>query len=276
MDLGMLYGAVVVERLRTFQYQLANWEMHWERFQLGCDVLGINAIAEANLFEESIQHLLSANAGWIQSQKDVSIVVVATPGNSEFSLGNCTMYMHCLSLPWQRLRQWYQTGAALVRSKYLTGAGNCWPAPIKVRNRLAYYLADQDAAHKSVNALGIVGNARGNVGDTSVANVLMIDRHGEWISPTDDSVLVGTSLKLSANLLEHQGTTLRYRDIAWDELTQAKEIILVGNTGCVWHANSLDGTAIGQGRRGPECERLQNLWIEHLGFDWRDQAIEHP
>jgi branched-subunit amino acid aminotransferase/4-amino-4-deoxychorismate lyase len=275
MDLGSLYGATVVERLRTFGGQILDWELHWERFRLGCEVLRIAIPLSSESCLESLQRLLNANAAWVASEKDVSIVVIATPGNPEYGLGNCTLMMHCLPIPWRRLAEWYRSGTSLIRSSYRTGAGTSWPSTIKVRNRLAYYLADRDAEERSPGALGLVSTPQGYVGDTSVANLLMIDPKGDWISPTKETVLIGTTLQRSASLLAKHGIAIQYRDIEWGELTSARELILVGNTGCVWHVADIDGEPIGDSapcpESGPECRRLQDLWIHHLGFDWRSQ-----
>jgi branched-subunit amino acid aminotransferase/4-amino-4-deoxychorismate lyase len=275
MDLGFLYGATVVERLRTFGGQLIEWESHWERFRHGCEVLGIAMPLGSESFDRALRQLLNANAEWISSETDVSLVVIATPGNPDFDLGSCTLMMHCLPIPWRRLAHWYRSGTSLVRSTYRTGAGASWPPTIKVRNRLAYYLADRDAEERSPGALGLVSTPQGDVGDTSVANLLMIDPNGNWISPTKETVLIGTTLQRSASLLAGHGITIHYRDIEWAELTSARELILVGNTGCVWHVADVDGEPIGDSapcpESGPECKRLQDLWIKRIGFDWRSQ-----
>lgn len=273
MDLGSLYGAIVVERLRTFGGRIAFCEPHWERFRSGCEVLRVDLPLKATSFHHALQQLLERNDAWLASENDLSLVMIATPGNPDYDLGHCTMILHALPIPWSRLARWYQVGTSLVKSEYRTGAGTSFPPSIKVRNRLAYYLADRDAEDKRHGALGLVGTFQGGVGDTSVANLLLIDPNGNWVSPTEDTVLVGTSLRLSERLLLERGTAIHHRRVDWDELSTARELILVGNTGCVWHVSDIDGVPIGDGTRGPACVLLQGLWIEHLQFDWRNQAI---
>lgn len=273
LDLGMLYGAVVVERMRTFRSQLPGFERHWERFQRGCSELGIESVLSPDSFRATCQQLVSANAEWMQSESDLSISMVATPGNPDASLDRAMIYMHCLPLPWRRLAEWYRMGTSLVSSRYSTGAGSGWPAPIKVRNRLAYYLADRDAEAQSPGSLGLVCTVHGTIGDTSVANLLMVDPRGNWVTPSGDSVHLGTSLRISERLLHSQGISVDFRDVGWEELHDAEEMILVGNSGCVWHVSQVNGVPIGDGQRGRHCERLQQRWIEYVGFDWLTQAL---
>jgi branched-subunit amino acid aminotransferase/4-amino-4-deoxychorismate lyase len=278
MDLGILHGAMVVERLRTFNQQLPNSLPHWKRLSLGCQTLGIRHSCSAERFSDALLKLLDANRTWIVHEPDVSMIAVATPGNPEFGLGDCTLYLHLQQLPWTRLHSWYLDGTSLVSSQYATGAGISWPAPIKVRNRLGYYLADRDAKRgiggrgENPRGLGLLRTTTGSVADTSVANLLMIDANDTWISPRPSTVMLGTSFRFCESLLAETETRIIFRDICFEELGLAKELILVGNTGCVWHASEWDGQSIGDGRAGSQCRRLQDLWIKRLGFDWLHQG----
>jgi branched-subunit amino acid aminotransferase/4-amino-4-deoxychorismate lyase len=278
MDLGILHGAMVVERLRTFNKQLPDSLPHWERFSLGCQTLGIPNKCSAERFSDVLLELLDANRIWLATEPDVSLIAVATPGNPEYGLGDCTLYLHLQPIPWPRLRSWYCDGSSLVSSQYATGAGSSWPAPIKVRNRIGYYLADRDAKKdtdgrgENPRGLGLLRTAAGTVADTSVANLLMVDAHDAWISPDPRTVMLGTSLRFCESLLADAATQIVFRDIRFEELSHAKELILVGNTGCVWHVSEWDGRSIGDGRAGPQCKRLQDLWIRQIDFDWLQQG----
>jgi len=273
MDYGTLMGAIVVERMRTYGGLLHDWSAHWKRMLLGCEALGIRLPWDQQDFGQALQQLLAANRALQQSEPDLSVVALASPGNPEFGLGNLTFALHLLPIPWKRLRSWYECGTPMVSSEWTTGAGSSWPAPIKVRNRLAYYLADRDAWTGTTDGLGIVRTANGSVGDTSIANLLMINKWDQWVSPSPESVLLGTSLQLCASLLEREGISIAYQDISLDELRAAKEVILVGNTPCAWHARTVDDHPIGDANAGPKCRWLQQLWIQHLGFDWLSQGL---
>ncbi len=282
MDLGILHGAMVVERLRTFNKQIPDSLPHWERFSLGCQTLGIRHSCSAERFASALLELLDVNRTWLESEPDVSMIAVATPGNPEFGLGDCTLYLHLQPIPWTRLRSWYCNGTSLISSRYSTGAGSSWPAPIKVRNRLGYYLADREAKKESVvptenpPGLGLLRTATGTVADTSVANLLVVDANDVWISPDPSTVMLGTSFRFCESLLANTGTRIVYRDIHFEELKLAKELILVGNTGCAWHVSEWDGHSIGNGRAGTQCRRLQDLWIQSIGFDWLQQGSSEP
>jgi branched-subunit amino acid aminotransferase/4-amino-4-deoxychorismate lyase len=114
----------------------------------------------------------------------------------------------------------------------------------------------------------------GSIADTSVANVLMITSEDEWVSPSPDSVMIGTSLRWCESILAETNTPIAFRDISIEELKNAREVLLVGNTACVWHASELDGSPIGDGVAGERCRWLQQSWIQRCGFDWLSQGID--
>ncbi|MFN9435065.1 MAG: aminotransferase class IV [Planctomycetota bacterium] len=272
MDYGILYGAIVVERLRTFGGRLPDWRPHWERMQLGCRTLGIGPTCGAQDFGGALQRILDSNRNWEAIEPDVSLVAVATPGNPDDGLGECTLFIHLQQIPLARLYAWYHRGASLVSSSYATGAGTSWPAPIKVRNRLAYYLSDREASSDGKGRLGLLRTASGSVADTSVANLVMMSSEGNWVSPTPNSVMLGTSMRLCESLLADSQQFICYQDVSFEELSHAREVILLGNTPCVWHVSEIDGKPIGDGTAGPNCQWLQKRWIEHCGFDWLSQG----
>lgn len=181
--------------------------------------------------------------------------------------------LHLQALPWRRLRAWHQQGTHLARAPWESVAGRAWPASTKSRSRLNYYLSDRHAAEHGRDALALLSTAKGSIADTSVANVVVLHCNGELATPKESDVLHGTSLSFLLELLQGQGQKVVFRDIAFEELTAAREVWLTGNTGCLWHASSFDGHPIGTGHRGPECEHIQRLWIDAIGFDWREQSL---
>jgi branched-subunit amino acid aminotransferase/4-amino-4-deoxychorismate lyase len=197
---------------------------------------------------------------------------VVTPGDY-YCGSELQGFVHWLPIPWKKLANWYQSGTTLVRVQYASGAGECWPANVKTRSRFNYFLADKDAQKRFDNSLALLCTSRGMVADTSVANILMIDRQSNIWSPRREDILNGTSLQYTQKLLASQGKQIQFRDILFEEIYEASEVLLVGNTGCLWHASHLQRREIGNTDPGPICLSLQKLWCQSIGFDWKSQAI---
>jgi branched-subunit amino acid aminotransferase/4-amino-4-deoxychorismate lyase len=265
---------MLVERVRTFGGRLPPLELHWDRLSRGVAALRIRLPFEIPFLEMELKRLLALNADWLHDQQDLSLVVAISPGNTAWGLGGFACMIHCMPLPWNRLRTWYVRGCELVSSRIAAGAGECWPGDIKTRSRLNYFLADRDAKDLGEFPLALLSTSHGTVADTSVANLLLITRDGVWVSPKREEILAGTSLQIVEEILADEGIAIDFRSVAWDELAQAREVLLVGNSGCAWHASSIDEHRIGTGLPGAGCRLLQQRWIERAGWDWLSQALD--
>ncbi|MFN9465461.1 MAG: aminotransferase class IV, partial [Planctomycetota bacterium] len=235
-DLGAMYGAMLVERVRTFGKKILDLEPHKARLKLGLATLGIEGRSFLHQLDAAVEELIAKSAGILQEETDASLCIVATPGDF-FSGKQLHAYAHWLPIPWEKLATWYQNGTTLVRVQYASGAGECWPSNIKTRSRLNYYLADQDAAKRFQGGLGLLCTTRGMVADTSLANVLIVDRQGNVVSPRREDIVAGTSLDQIEKMLQDAGKSILFRDVLFEELYDAAEVLLVGNTGCIWHAS---------------------------------------
>ena len=271
-DLGAMYGAVLVERVRTFARKTFDLQPHKDRLQSGLETLGIDGRDFLKQLGAGIEELIAKSPKLLSEESDASLCIVVTPGDY-FSGKRLHGFAHWLPIPWRKLAHWYQSGTTLVRVQYASGAGECWPVNIKSRSRLNYYLADLDASKRFDGGLGLLCTSRGMVADTSVANLLMVDQHGHIVSPRREDILRGTSLERVERLLNVQGRSIEFRDLYFEEIYNAAEVLLVGNTGCVWHASHLQKRPIGDSKVGPICLSLQKQWCEAVGFDWKSQAI---
>jgi branched-chain amino acid aminotransferase len=271
-DLGATHGAFVVERIRTFGGKSHADSAHWERLARGLEMLGLQSPSRIDAIRAAVGQLCHLNEDWIRHQRDTSIVVVVSPG-SHMMDPTFESILHLQPLPWKRLKSWYEVGTPLISSPWETGAGHCWPAFTKSRSRLNYYLADRNAMASSDLSLGLLRTHRGSVGDTSVANLILVTIDGDLVSPLPNDVLIGTSFLQLNQFLQESGQCIELRDIQLEELQSAREVWLTGNSGCLWHASSIDGQPIGDGSVGSLCRQWQKKWIESIGFDWLSQGL---
>jgi branched-subunit amino acid aminotransferase/4-amino-4-deoxychorismate lyase len=271
-DLGTMYGAVLVERTRTFGKKFLDLEPHKNRLKLGLATLGLKEHSFFQQLDHAIEELIANSTSLLKEESDASLCIVVTPGDY-FTGRELHAFAHWLPIPWEKLANWYQTGTTLVRVQYASGAGECWPSNIKTRSRLNYYLADQDATKRFQGGLGLLCTSRGMVSDTSVANLLLVDQQGNIVSPRREDIVAGTSLDRIERMLKEDGKSIFFRDVLFEELYDASEVLLVGNTGCIWHASSFQRRIIGDKNPGPVCLRLQKQWCQAIGFDWKSQAI---
>jgi branched-subunit amino acid aminotransferase/4-amino-4-deoxychorismate lyase len=271
-NLGCMHGAFLVERMRTFAGKVLDTKPHLDRLERGCNLLGIPIQPFLRKFQAGLGVLLEESRDLLESQGDASMCIVVSPGDY-FSGAGCHAIVHWIPMPWETLSQWYQHGTSLVRVQYASGAGECWPSDIKARSRLNYFLSDREAKRRCENGLALLCTSRGMVADTSVANLLVVTHNGKLLSPRREDIVQGTSLAYVESLLGAEGKSIEYRDIHFEELYEATEVLLVGNSGCVWSASALGKRPIGLGPNGPMCLLLQEQWQRACGCEWKSQAI---
>lgn len=280
-DAGALYGAMVVERFRTFGGNLFDLSDRWRRFSLGLETLAIDFSLSQLEFTDACIRLLEMNRGLCLESGDVSIVVVASPGNLDSEEASAKILFHLSPIPWKKLANWYQLGTPLRISSYAAPPNVCLPSAIKTRSRLPYYLSDLEIRNRQTpslqapksEALPLLTTVKNAIADTAVANIVVVDKKGVVRTPTNENVLDGCSLKLTEHLLSHIGVDLVRSDLDESELYEAREVWLTGSTGCIWQASCLNSRRVGTDSNFPLYQQINSLWIEHVRHDFQAQAI---
>lgn len=275
-DVGTLFGAILVERFRTYGSKLLDLDDHVRRLNLGACHFAIEASSLASELAANAIRLLDLNRDLVHRCGDVSVVVLLSPGEQlqDNALNKRpTCMMHLSPLPFAKLSHWYKNGTALSIGSYQTVPSSCWPNQIKSRSRLPYFLSDVTSSAKQADSLAVLTTTRGTISDTSVANLLLVDGKGVFVSPQKEDILTGCTLQAVERLLKNNNIQVHFRDIEPEELSRASEIILTGSSGGVWFASSINGTRIGSNNGQPSLRMLTKLWKEHVGIDFVEQAV---
>lgn len=275
-DLGFLQGVTAVERLRTWSGQLPLLDEHLRRFQHTAETLKIVGLPTAEQLADLMRQLRTHNA----TDSDTGIVIFATPGRrpstgSPVAPNNAapnnadsvtlagtqpTLGIHCSPLDFPRLERLRRDGQPLVITDVRQPPLDCWPRDIKVRCRIHYYLADQQAREHDPEAGGVLIDDDSSITETSTANVLAVFGN-RLVIPPAGRVLPGVMLQTVCRLAEQEGLEIERRPIAAEMLTEADEVLLTGSEAGLWPASKIDGTPK---PIGLICRRLQASLARHL------------
>lgn len=276
-DWGVLQGVMLVERVRTYGGKLFQLPKHIARLQDSITAVGIDWKRWANFdLIETCERVAAAALEMVGDGQDgggpdVGIVILATPGRVHAN--EPTRIVHASELPWKRLAHWYRDGQDLITATIRNVPNECWPVHIKTRSRLHYYLADQQAAQAGTQAGAVMFGTRGQVTETSFANLMIVNDQGNILAPRREDVLPGISLELSLSLAAQLGINIRFEDISSEMFQSAREIILTGTNGGVWGACSLDGVKLPEVTSDSVLYRLQESWEKLVGLAYKEQAI---
>ncbi len=277
-DSGTLFGAILVERFRSYGGRLLDLSDYQQRLHAGANTFGIDLSLVSLEVKANAERLLALNRDLVEQYGDISVVLLLSPGeaSSQGTFGKMpTLMMHVSQLPFAKLDQWYQNGVDLLLGNCRVVPNACWPKQIKCRSRLPYFLSDAIGTSSQANALSVLTTSNGNVADTSVANLLLVTSCGELTSPRKEDILVGCTLQAIERLLLVRGVPIHYCDVTSIMLQEASEVILTGSNGGVWFARSMDGVRIGSSSNRSQSKQLIELWKQHVEFDFVEQAAGH-
>jgi branched-subunit amino acid aminotransferase/4-amino-4-deoxychorismate lyase len=275
-DIGFLLGATVTERLRTFGGRVFRLNEHLQRLRRSLEIVGLDAESITSTVADAITEFLQRNHGKIAAEDDWSIVAFVTPGRpaepGARGSGRPTICVHGHPLPFHLWAVQFDAGVRVVVSDVRQVPTNCWPAELKCRSRMHYYLADRAAAAQRPGARAILLDQDGFVAEASTANVLVYCDGEGLVSPPHKHILAGVSLGVVHELSGQIGVPLVTRPLSVAELHAADEAMLTSTSVCVLPIVECDGRAIGNGKPGPIYRQLLTAWSELVGLDVAEQA----
>jgi len=269
-DAGFLLGATATERLRTFRGQVFRLEEHLARLRRSLEIMGLDRDAVTSEVAQALPDFLHRNQGLIDPGDDWAIIAFATPGSA--LRGRPTVCVHGYPLPFRQWAPQFETGVPVVVSQFRQVPTSCWPAELKCRSRMHYYLADREAAARQPGARAIVLDQDGYVAEATTANVL-VHREGEGlVSPPHEHILFGVSLGVVKELAANLNVPFTMRPLTVEEFGTANEAMLASTSICVLPIIECNGERIGNGQPGPVYRRLIAAWSDLVGVDIPAQA----
>jgi len=256
-DVGFRQGVIAVERMRTYDGRVTALEAHIVRWRRTLEELYFTVSVDSNEIRNRIAQLLTENSDFLRRTRDCGIVMLATPGimNPSSQHNAYTEMLHLLPLDHDRLGRHRIEGQPVFITDVEQPAGKCWPRDIKVRCRLHYYLADQQARQHHNSAVGLLIDHDGTVTETSVANIAIV-RDGQILSPPAEQALPGITQDLVRQACSGLGFRWEYERLWPSEIREADEVWLMGTDGGLWFANRVDGRPVGDQRPGRIYEKI--------------------
>ena len=248
-DAGFRQGVIAVERLRTYDGRVTALQAHIVRWRRTLEELYLTVPVDLEEIHHRISQLLSENNDFLRTNHDCGIVMLATPGilthgsSTTASSGDANEILHLSPLNYDLIARHRNEGQPMFVTDVEQPSGKCWPRDIKVRCRLHYYLADQQARQHHHASVGLLIDHDGTVTETSVANIAII-RDGCVVSPPIDQVLPGVTQQLVKDACQGNGIRWVYERLWPAEIREADEVWLMGTDGGLWFANRVDGSSI--------------------------------
>ena len=279
-DAGFVLGATVSEQLRTFAGRLFRLDAHLDRFERSLAVAGISPGVTRAELAALAERLAATNHPLLPTGSDLGLAILATPGQyGSFAQATSrpTLILHTYPLAFARWAARYRKGDELIASTVELVSTRSWPAELKCRSRMHYYLADIEANRKSPGSRAILCDAAGNVRETAVANVVLVasapDGSRTLTAAPKGTILGGISQGVVAELARQAGWNWVERDFTLDDLADSDEVLLTSTPWCVLSATQFEERPIGDGSPGPAYQQLIEAWSALVGVNIVEQAV---
>jgi branched-subunit amino acid aminotransferase/4-amino-4-deoxychorismate lyase len=238
-DPAVTQAVTAVERLRAYQGVLFQRDRHLDRWARTTNELLIAGLPMRNELSSLLDQLVRRNAAWIAAHHPFGVVMFASPGCGD----EPTLVMDLYPIDPAQMEQRITRGSTVLVTSVEQPPNASWSRNIKVRCRLHYYLADLEARRTARDAIGVLVDADGTITESSIANVLIVEK-GRVVCPPPDQILLGVSLQVIRDLAMGIGIQWCEERITPQRLRRADEVLLTGTSCGIWFGSSVDGSEI--------------------------------
>ncbi len=275
-DAGFIQGVTVAEQMRTFKGKLFRLPQHLQRLGHSLEIVGIDLGAEFGRLAEAAEDLAARNHSLLAPEDDLVLSLFVTPGLYATVAASHeprpTIGMHTHPLPFRLWADKYETGQRLMVSDVRQVPLNCWPAELKCRSRMHYYLADRQAQKLDPGSRALLLDQQNRVMEASTANVVLYRRAEGLVLPQAEHILPGVSMGVLLELADRLDIPCVHRDLSVDDVTSADEVLLCSTSPCLLPVVAVNRQPISDGTPGPVFKRALSQWSQFIGVDIQAQA----
>ncbi len=276
-DLAIMQGATVTERLRTFRHVPYDVDAHLKRLQQSLDLVGWPNLPDLSNLSHVVAEIARLNTKNLAVNSDLAIVLFVSAGqavgdsNGLIDQSKPTVCVYSAPLPFSKWIAGYTQGVELIVPEVRQIPRISIDPKIKMRSRLHWQLADQEARRKNPRALALLLDEYDCLTETSSGN-LMIVKNGAVYSPRESQTLDGISRQHVIQICEELEIPFTFTDLKKSDLLQADEAFLTSSTFCLMPVASVDGNSIGTSIPGTVTEKIRQSWTTSIGLDFVEQA----
>jgi branched-chain amino acid aminotransferase len=279
-DAGFVFGATATDLCRTFNHRLFRLADHVARFRQSCVLARIPQPVPDEELTPIAEELVAHNAALLRLDEDLALVMFATPGPIGYygglpsgpGDGPPTLGVHTFSVPFARYHRFFQNGVALLVPQTRHIPRECFDPRAKVRSRLHWWIAEQQAKEAEPGAIALLLDHEGCITETVGANFLIV-KSGAVVSPPRSVILNGISLQVVEELCRENGIPFREAALRIDDCLTADEALLASTPYCVAGVSRINGHSLRW--PGPIWQRLIAAWSARVGLDIAGQILSH-
>lgn len=275
-DLGVVAGASITEMARTYQHRPFRLERHLDRLISSCNQLKfVLPYSHQELLSAALQ-LVERNSKALSLDSDFGIVVFVTAGANATYLGNqplpsATVGVHTFELPFHLWKNSATHGTQLVTTSIRQHDQQNLPVHLKIRNRLHWWLADQQAHEMKAGSKALLLDAEDRITETSTsAFYAVID--GNIVTPKAN-VLQSMSRQMVSEAAAAAGIKFERQDLRIEDLQTATECFGSSTPVGILPIASVNDQKFPVASATSVIPLLLDYWQMQTGVNPRDQLL---
>ena len=275
-DLGVVAGAAVTEMARTYQHRPFRLEKHIDRLTNSLAALGFPQRWTTDELHKAAESIVRNNVREIPAKQDLGLVLFSTAGSNPTYLAGVgdqtTTVIHTFVLPFQLWRSGLQQGVRLRIPSVRQIPSDCFPVEHKVRNRLHWWLADQQAAKLEPGSKALLLDHAGFITETSTSCFYLV--HEGRVSTPDRGVLRSLSSEIVEELASELQIPFSRRQISVEELSTADEAFLSSTPVGLLPVSHINGRPFQFSQPNSVFARLIAKWETLTGLNPARQILD--
>lgn len=275
-DMGVVAGASVTEMARTYRHKPFRLSHHVERFTGSLRALRFPEPWTVTDLTDAAMSIVQHNAAMIGDTGDLGIVLFSTAGSNPTYLSGAsdqtTTVVHTFELPFHLWKPALMNGVRLRIPDIRQLPESSFPVSHKVRNRLHWWLADQEANRLEPGSRALLLDSEGFVTETSTSCFFVV-RDGK-IATSSRGVLRSLSGQLVEDLAGSLGISFERRPISSAELETADEAFLSSTPVGLLPVSHIDGRSLGLPDSSGIFRQLVSAWDKLTGVASAEQILQ--
>jgi len=255
------YGSSIFEGIRSYETKngpaIFCLEQHLERLFGSCKIYRIEIPFSKDELRRAIIELVAKNG-----HRACYIRPLVFRGLGGFNLDprkDCPVEVAILTIEWGAYlgKEALEQGVDVGVSTWFRMAPNTYPALAKAGGHYANSQLIAMEAHDRGYMEGIALDIFGYVSEGSGENIFIVQDGTLYTPPLSSSILGGVTRRCVMTLAEDLGIPVREEPISRERLYLADEAFFTGTAAEITPIRSVDGIPVGEGKRGPTTQRLQ-------------------